>query len=153
MCNPAFMPGPWQGFLEGEKGPLEKPRLRVLVVDDYSPLRLFVCSKLQKIPEVLLIDEASDGLEAVQKAKELQPDLMVMDIGLPKLNGIEATRQIIKLSPHTKVLIVSQESSPDMIQKALATGAKGYVIKVRVEDSLLTAVNAVLRGELFIVAE
>jgi DNA-binding NarL/FixJ family response regulator len=147
------MPGPWQGFLEGEKGPLKTPHLRVLVVDDYSPLRLFVCTKLQEIPEVLLIDDASDGLEAVQKAQELQPDLVVMDIGLPKLNGIEATRQLVKLSPHTKVLIVSQESSPDMIQKALATGAMGYVIKLRVEDSLLTAVNAVLRGELVIVAE
>jgi DNA-binding NarL/FixJ family response regulator len=139
--------------LKEKNGSLEKPRLRVLVVDDFLPLRIFVSSELRKISEIRIIAEASDGLEAVQKAQELQPDLVVSDIGLPKLNGLEAARQILKLSPHTKILFLSHESSPDMIHDALAAGAMGYVVKVRVEDSLLNAVNAVLRGELIIVAK
>jgi CheY-like chemotaxis protein len=97
-----------------------------------------------------VIGVASDGLEALQKAEELQPDLIVLDIGLPSLNGIEAARQIRKLSPKSKILFVSQESSADIVQGALGTGAQGYVLKSDAGRELLKGVNAVLRGERFV---
>ena len=99
--------------------------VRVLVVDDYEPFRRFVCSTLEQRPELQIVGEASDGLEAVQKAEELQPDLIVLDIGLPTLNGIEAARRIRKLSPESKILFVSQESSADVVQEALRFGRTG----------------------------
>ena len=97
-----------------------------------------------------VIGVASDGLEAVQKAEELQPDLILLDIGLPSLNGIEVARQIRKLSPKSKILFVSQESSADVVQGALGTGAQGYVVKSDAGSELLEGVNAVLRGEQFV---
>jgi len=99
---------------------------------------------------LLVIGVASDGLEAVQKAEELRPDLILLDIGLPSLNGIEVARQIRKLSPKSKILFVSQESCADVVQGALGTGAQGYVLKIDAERKLLEGVNAVLRGEQFV---
>jgi CheY-like chemotaxis protein len=78
------------------------PSFRVFVVDDFEPWRRFVCSTLEKAPDLRVIREVSDGLEAVQKAEELQPDLIVLDIGLPKLNGIEVARRIRKLTPEPR---------------------------------------------------
>ena len=97
--------------------------IRILVVEDFEPFRRFICSTLRKRPELQIVGEVSDGLEAVQKSEELQPDLIVLDIGLPSLNGIEAARRIRILSPKSKILFVSQESSADMVQEALALGA------------------------------
>ena len=129
---------------------MEGSTARILVVDDYDPFRRFICSTLRKRPELQIVGEVSDGLEAVQKAEELQPDLIVLDIGLPSLNGIEAARRIRKLSPKSKILFVSQESSADMVQEALALGALGYIVKADAGKELLTAVNAVLRGDRFV---
>ena len=119
---------------------------RVLVVDDYEPFRRFVCLTLGTRPGLQIVGEASDGLEAVHKAEELRPDLIVLDIGLPSLNGIEAARRIRRLSPESKILFVSQESSADMVQEALSLGA-GYVLKARAGSELLAAVDAVLQGK------
>ena len=124
--------------------------IRVLIVEDYEPFQRFIASTLQKQPELQVICKASDGLEAVQKAEELQPDLIVLDIGLPSLNGIEVARQIRKLSPKSKILFVSQESSADVVQEAFGTGAHGYVVKSDAGRELLEGVNAVLRGEQFV---
>jgi len=99
---------------------------------------------------LLVIGVASDGLEAVQKAEELQPDLVLLDIGLPSLNGIEVARQIRKFSIKSKILFLSQESSADIVQGALGTGAQGYVLKGDAGRELLEGVNAVLRGEQFV---
>jgi CheY-like chemotaxis protein len=126
--------------------------VRVLVVDDFAPWRDFVLEKLRRNDNLLVIGVASDGLEAVQKAEELQPDLILLDIGLPSLNGIEVARQIRKLSPKSKILFVSQESSADVVQGALGTGAQGYVLKRDAGRELLEGVNAVLRGEQFVSA-
>jgi DNA-binding NarL/FixJ family response regulator len=120
------------------------------VVDDYEPFRRPVVSILQKRPELQIICELSDGLEATQKAEELRPDLILLDIGLPKLNGIEAARRIRKLSPKSKILFVSQESSADVVQEALSLGALGYVVKMHAGKDLLAAVEAVLQGRLFL---
>jgi DNA-binding NarL/FixJ family response regulator len=124
--------------------------VRALVVDDFELFRRFVASVLQELPTVQMICEASDGLEAVQKAEELQPDFIVLDIGLPKLNGLEAARQIRQLSPNSKILFLSQESSADVVQEALGLGAFAYVVKSDAGSELLTSVNAVLRGEKFV---
>jgi DNA-binding NarL/FixJ family response regulator len=126
------------------------PSIRVLVVEDYEPFQRFVVSILQKQPELQIICNVSDGLEAVKKAEELQPDLILLDVGLPSLNGIEVARQIRKLSPKSKILFLSQESSAEMVQGALGTGAQGYVLKSDAKRELLEGVNAVLRGEQFV---
>lgn len=126
------------------------PLVRVLVVEDYEPFRRFVCSSLGKRPELEIVYQVSDGLEAVQKAEELQPDLIVLDVGLPSLNGIETARRIRKLSPNSKILFVSQDSAPDLVQQALSLGALGYVLKAHAATDLLAAVEAVLRSEQFV---
>ncbi len=127
----------------------ERLVVRVLVTDDFEPFRRFVRSELARISQVQIIGEASDGLEAVQKATELQPDLIVLDIGLPTLNGIEVARRIRKLSPKSKILFVSQEASADVAQEAFSLGALGYVVKTHAGKDLLAAVEAVLQGRLF----
>jgi len=124
--------------------------IRVLVVEDYEPFQRFVASILQKQSALQIICNVSDGGEAVQKAEELQPDLILLDIGLPSLNGIEVARQIRKVSPKSKILFVSQESSADVVQGALDAGAHGYVLKSDARRELLEGVNAVLRGERFV---
>ena len=124
--------------------------IRVLVVDDHEPFRRFACSTLGKRPNLEMIGEASDGLEAVRKAEELRPDLIVLDIGLPSLNGIEAARRIRKLSPSSKILFLSQVSSAEVVQEALSSGAMGYVVKAYAGGELLDAVEAVLRNEQFV---
>lgn len=129
---------------------LRTSAIRVLVVEDYEPFRRFVVSILQQQPELQVICEVSDGVEALRKTQELQPDLILHDIGLPKLNGIEVARQICDRYPRSTVLFVSQENSSDIVQGALATGAKGYVVKADVGSDLLLAVNTVLRGERFL---
>lgn len=123
--------------------------VRVLVVDDYEPFRRMVCSMLKAVANVQVIGEASDGLEAVHKAEELKPDLILLDIGLPSLNGIEAAPRISRVLPDAKILFVSQDNDPDVVAVALSGGAKGYVHKVDVTKDLLPAVQAVLRGEHF----
>ena len=124
--------------------------IRVLVVDDSEPFRRFVCSILQNKLELRTIVEASDGVEAIELAQALQPDLILLDIGLPKLNGIEAARRIRELAPQSKILFVSQESSVEVVQAAFSVGASGYVVKMDAGSELPTAVKAVLRGERFV---
>lgn len=118
-------------------------RFRVLIVDDYAPWRQFVRAALQKKTELEIVGESSDGLQAIQQAEELRPDLILLDLGLPTLDGIEAARRLRKLLPLSRIVFVSQESSPDIVQEALSTGAQGYVVKQSVRD-LLQAVTAAL---------
>jgi DNA-binding NarL/FixJ family response regulator len=122
------------------------------VVDDYEPFRRFVCSTLGTRPEFQVVGEAADGLEAVHKSAELQPDLIVLDIGLPTLNGIEAARRIREVSPKSKILFVSENRSRDIAEHALRTGASGYVVKSDAGSELLPAMKAVLQGKQFVSA-
>ena len=126
--------------------------IRVLVVDDYEPWRRLACAMLLKQPELQVIAEVSDGPEAVQQARELQPDLILLDIGLPTLNGIEAARRIREFSPASKILFVSENRSADIAEEALSTGAGGYVVKLDAESELLPAIKAVLEGKRFVSA-
>ena len=129
---------------------MEDSTVRVLVVEDFLAFRRFVCSTLGKRRDLQVICEVSDGLEAVEKAEELKPDLILMDIGLPTLNGIEAARRIRKVSPESKIIFVSQESAPDVVQEALRLGAWGYVVKTRAGTELLTAVESVISEKQFV---
>jgi DNA-binding NarL/FixJ family response regulator len=124
--------------------------VRILVVDDFEPWRHFVLSMILVKPELQVVGEASDGLDAVQKTLELKPDLVLMDIGLPILNGIEAARQIRKLAPECKIVFLSQESSDEVVQQALDLGAWGYVVKTTAESELLAALETVISGKKFV---
>lgn len=126
--------------------------IRVLVVDDYAPWRRFACKILSKQTTIRVLGEVSDGLLAVQKAKELQPDLILLDIGLPTLNGIEAARQIHEGSPASKILFVSENRSLDIAEEALSAGASGYITKSDAGSELLPAIDAVLAGKRFVSA-
>ena len=123
---------------------------RILVVDDYEPWRQQVCSILQTRPELRVVAEAADGLEAVQKAQELQPDLILLDIGLPSLNGVEAANRIRQVTPDAGIIFLTQNSDRDVVRAALSTGARGYVLKTDAGNELLTAVAGVLGGDDFV---
>jgi DNA-binding NarL/FixJ family response regulator len=142
----------WSRFNLAQTATLAMFPIRVLVAEDYEPFQRFLISQLQSKwgAQVQDIREVSDGLEAVQEAQRLQPDLILLDIGLPTLNGIEAARQIRKLSPASKIIFVTQEFSADIVREALNIGACGYVVKTDVGEELLPALTAVLRGERFL---
>jgi DNA-binding NarL/FixJ family response regulator len=129
---------------------LEGSIVRVLVVDDYEPFRRFVASTVGQRPDMRVVGEASDGLEAVHKAEELKPDLIVLDIGLPTLNGIEVARRIRKSCPECKILFMSQASSVDVAQAAFSLGAMGYVVKAYAGSELVAAVESVCQGRMFV---
>jgi DNA-binding NarL/FixJ family response regulator len=129
---------------------LEGSTVRVLVVDDYEPFRRFLCARLGERHDTQVIGEASDGLSAIRKAEELQPDLIVLDIGLPALNGIEAGRRIRRLCPDCKILFVSQESSVEVAQEAFKLGASAYVVKAHAGIELSAALEAICQGRRFV---
>src|SRR5690349_4653545 len=105
--------------------------MRVLVVDDNEPFRRFVASALREWLNLNVIGEAGDGLEAVQRAEALQPDLILLDIGMPELNGLEAAQQIRKLVPNARIIFLTQEPASDVVGEALSLGAWGYVAKIQ----------------------
>jgi DNA-binding NarL/FixJ family response regulator len=124
--------------------------VRVLVVEDFAPFRQFIRSTLGERTDWQVIGEVADGLEAVRKAEELKPDLILLDIGLPTLTGIEAARQIRKLAPESKIIFLTQESSADVMQEALSLGACSYVLKCGAARNLSAAVEVAIRGECFV---
>jgi CheY-like chemotaxis protein len=129
---------------------LQASFVRILVVDDFTPWQLFVQTFLGQDPNLSIIAFASDGLEAVQKAGELEPDLILMDIRLPGLSGIEAALQIQELAPQSAILFLSQDSDPDVVHAALSAGGRGYILKSKVARDLVAGVEAVLGGKSFV---
>jgi len=125
------------------------PHCKTLVVEDGDDFRRFLCSTLMERTECEIVGEASDGLQAVNQAEKLQPDLILLDLGLPILNGIQAARRIRQLSPNSKILFVSQNCSPEIAQGALKTGAHGYLVKSDTTE-LTSAISTVLAGAQFI---
>jgi len=119
-------------------------------VDDYEPWRRYAVSALQSEPGLLVVGEACDGSQAIRMAQELRPDLILLDIGLPLCNGIEAARQITHLVPMSKILFASENRSADIVSEALKTGALGYLFKADAGSQLLPGVNAVLEGKQFL---
>jgi DNA-binding NarL/FixJ family response regulator len=124
--------------------------VRILVVDDHKPFRRFVSSTLHEQTNLEVIGEAQDGLDAVHQAEALQPDLILLDIGLPRLNGIEAARRIGDLAPNARIIFLTLDSSADVVQGALSLGAWGYVVKTQAGQELLMAVESVRQGKQFV---
>jgi DNA-binding NarL/FixJ family response regulator len=124
--------------------------LRILVVDDFEPWRRFVSLTFQKQKDLQILLEVSDGLEAVYRSADLRPDLVVLDIGLPTLNGIKAAQRIREVSPNSKILFLSEQNSPDMAEAALEAGGVGYVVKSDAGRELLAAVRAISEGKRYI---
>jgi DNA-binding NarL/FixJ family response regulator len=129
----------------------ERDTITILVVDDYNEWRRTVCQLLEGRPESQsqVIYEVSDGAEAVRMAEELKPDLILLDIGLPILNGIEAARRIQQLSPNSKIIFLSADNSLDIVQEALSTGVQGYVYKAQAQNELLRVIDAVMNGNVW----
>ncbi|MBV9613614.1 MAG: response regulator transcription factor [Acidobacteriaceae bacterium] len=119
-------------------------------MDDYEPWRRYVRSILQTRQQYEVIGEVSDGLEAVKKARDLQPDVILLDVGLPGLHGIEAARRIRECAPKVKILFATADLSRDAAEEAFRTGAQAYIWKGDAESELLIAMNAVLGGNKFI---
>jgi DNA-binding NarL/FixJ family response regulator len=124
--------------------------IRILIADDFTLWRRSVSSIIAKQVDWHIVGEASDGAEAVRKTEELKPDLILLDIGLPKLNGIEAARQIRELAPESKILFLSQSRDPAIAEGALRTGGNGYLVKVDADSELVSAIEAVFRGKGFV---
>jgi len=124
-------------------------KVRVLIVEDYIPFQRFISAILSKKRNLQIICEVADGLEAVKKAEELKPDLILLDVGLPTLDGIAAARLIRKLAPKSKIIFVTTESSADVAQEALNSGAWGYVVKAMAGADLLAALEVVSSGRQF----
>lgn len=117
--------------------------MRILVVDDHELVRRGICSILGAESTLTICGEAIDGRDAVEKARALHPDIIVMDISMPRLNGLEAIREIKSFLPQVEIVIVSQHASPQMVRQGFNAGARGYVLKSSISSDLLTAIAKV----------
>jgi DNA-binding NarL/FixJ family response regulator len=123
--------------------------IRILLVDDHPIVRQGLRTLLEGHSDWEVIGEASDGAEAVEKAKDLSPDVMVLDVTMPRMNGLEACRLLRRQSPALEILFVTQHDSPQMMREALEAGARGYVVKSNAARDLLAAVEAVSQHRVF----
>lgn len=126
--------------------------VKVLVVDDYAPWMHFVSVALALKPEMKIVGQAEDGLTAIQKVVELKPDLVVLDIGLPDMSGIQVARRILELAPTTRILFLTENTTPEVVRAALLTGAQGYVVKSSAARELVPALEALLLDCYFVSA-
>lgn len=126
--------------------------VRVLLVDDFDVWKNFVITHLDDQPNLYIAGFASNGEEALQKAEELQPDLILLDVNIPKLSGIDAARQIRKLAPKSRILFLSCDSDPDVVRAALCAGGQGYILKRDATGALLAGIEAVLHNKQYLSA-
>ena len=124
--------------------------VRVLVADDYEPFRRCVSSLFLKHPGWKIIGEVSDGLEAVKKAQELNPDVVLLDLLLPKIDGVEAANRIRRTAPATKIIFITAYQDSELMQTVLRNQAEGYILKWEIMRDLFPAVEAVLCGRKFV---
>ncbi len=124
--------------------------VRILLVDDNEPFRRFVASTFCEKLNLDVVGEAGDGFEALRQAEVLQPDLILLDVGLPGLNGLEVARRMNKVAPTARIIFLSQESAEDVVSAALDLGAWGYVAKIQAGRDLLIAVEKVMQGQRFV---
>ncbi len=125
------------------------PKSRILIADDHAMIRDGVKSLLSRDKDLTVVGEAASGNEAIRKFSELKPDLLILDISMPDLNGMEAAGQIIKHDPQAKIIILSMYDDEDYIAQCMETGVKGYVVKNETSDELAYAVNTVLKGQTY----
>ena len=124
--------------------------LRILVVDDHDAVRKAICQLLRSQSDFEVVCEVADGFEAVRRAEELQPDVVVLDISMPNLNGIEAARHVRRVAPGAEILFLTQDNSSQIVREALSTGARGYVLKTEAANELIDAVYAVGQHKQFV---
>ena len=129
---------------------METSSFWILVADSFEPWLRYVRSTVNRRDGLLIVGEARDGLQAVQKAIQLRPDLILLNISLDTINGVEAAKQIRKAFPGVKLLFVTQIIDQDIMAEALGNGADGYILKMDAEHELLPAIEAIRRGEKFI---
>lgn len=127
---------------------MDESVVRVLIVDDFTEWRQVVREIISGMPQVEITGEAADGLEAVEKAQQLQPDLILLDIGIPGLNGIEAARQIAKVCRKSKIAFLTENRC--YVEEAFEAGAIGYILKSHFDSELIPGVAAMLKGEQFV---
>ena len=124
-------------------------KLRILVADDHEIVRRGLCSLLQKHEGWEICGEAGDGRDAVEKAKQLKPDVVILDVGMPNLNGLDATRQLMQHDPNFKVIVLTITDSDQVIREALDSGARGFVLKSDAARDLVSAVEALQHKRMF----
>lgn len=129
---------------------MSEKRIRVLLADDHNIVRRGIRMLLESEPDIEVVAQAADGREAVEQAAENRPDVVVMDVSMPGLNGIESTRQICDSLPRTRVLALSMHKDGVYVREALRAGARGYVLKDSDDDALIAAIRAVYRGEAYL---
>jgi DNA-binding NarL/FixJ family response regulator len=123
--------------------------IRILIVDDHAIVRAGIRALLQLYPDFEVVGEAADGHEAILQTRRLQPDIVLMDIGMPGMDGLAATREIVRVAPRTRVLILSQHENREYVMPALRAGASGYVLKRAPDETLIRAIRAVHAGETY----
>ena len=126
------------------------PEVRILLADDYEPWRQCVSSLFLKHPEWKIIAEVSDGIEAVQKCQELSPDVVLLDLSLPEISGVEAANRIRQRTPATKIVFITAYNDSDVMQTVLRSRAEGYVLKWEITTDLVAAVETALCGGTFV---
>ena len=129
---------------------MRKPVIRVIVADDHHLVRQGIQALLEKADGIEVVGEAADGQEAVELVERLTPDVLVMDIAMPRLNGTQATQRVRALGVATQVVILSMHSDETLVRQTLRSGARGYLLKRSVTEELLLAIRAAVRGEIYL---
>lgn len=123
--------------------------LCILIADDYPIVRRGLRALLETQPGWKIVAESGNGRDAVKKAAQLHPDIALLDVTMPQLNGLDAARLILKRSPRTRILVLTMHDTEEIIEKALDAGARGYIVKSEVEQDLVAAIKAVMHGKIF----
>ena len=126
------------------------PKIRVLVVDDHETVRRGICALLRSDPDIEVTCDVADGVQAVRKAKEVQPDVIVLDITMPKMDGLKAAGRIRKVAPQTEIVFLSQHDSLESVRQALRAGGRGYVVKSDAPKELIAAVRTVSKKKRYV---